>query len=79
MDEGIVERDGKVPANTDGGRIACGHVGGVSGAYGACEIVRQLREEAGDRQIRIKNGRGVMQCIEGHGSMSSVTVFERER
>lgn len=79
VDEGIVERDGKVPANTDGGRIACGHVGGVSGAYGACEIVRQLKEEAGDRQIRIKSGKGVMQCIEGHGSMSSVTVFERER
>ena len=77
VDEGITERDGKVPANVDGGRIACGHVGGVSGAYGACEIVRQLREECGDRQIRVKNGRGVMQCIDGHASMSSVTVFER--
>lgn len=79
VDEGVVERDGKVPANVDGGRIACGHVGGVSGAYGACEIVRQLKEEAGDRQIRVKNGRGVMQCIDGHASMSGVTVFEREK
>lgn len=77
VDEGVTERNGKVPANVDGGRIACGHVGGVSGAYGACEIVRQLREEAGERQIRVKNGRGVMQCIDGHGSMSSVTVLER--
>lgn len=77
VDEGVTERDGKVPANVDGGRIACGHVGGVSGAYGACEIVRQLKEEAGHRQIRIRNGRGVMQCIEGHASLSSVTVFER--
>jgi acetyl-CoA C-acetyltransferase len=79
VDKGIVERDGKVPANVDGGRVACGHVGGVSGAYGVCEIVRQLREEAGDRQIRIKNGRGLMQCIEGQASMSGVTVLERDR
>ncbi|MCL5960779.1 MAG: thiolase family protein, partial [Chloroflexi bacterium] len=58
VDEGVVERNGKLPSNTDGGRVACGHVGGVSGAYGVCEIVRQLREEAGDRQIRINTGRG---------------------
>jgi len=77
VEEGIVAPDGKIPVNTDGGRIACGHVGGVSGAYGACEIVRQLREEAGDRQVRIRNGRGVMQCIEGHASLSAVAVLER--
>ena len=77
IDEGIVERDGKLPSNTDGGRIACGHVGGVSGAYGVCEIVRQLREEAGDRQIRIESGRGLMQCIDGHASLTSVTILER--
>jgi acetyl-CoA acetyltransferase len=79
VDEGVVERGGKVPANLDGGRVACGHVGGVSGAYGACEIVRQLREEAGDRQIPIRNGRGLMQCIEGQASLSGVAIFEREK
>jgi acetyl-CoA acetyltransferase len=77
IDDGAVERDGRIPANTDGGRIACGHVGGVSGAYAACEVVRQLREEAGPRQIRIRNGRGVMQCIEGNAAMHAVAVFER--
>lgn len=77
VDEGVVFRDGALPVNTDGGRIACGHVGGVSGVYAACEIVRQLREESGDRQIKIKNGRGLMQSIEGHASMTSVTIFER--
>ena len=79
VDDGIVNRGGKLPANVDGGRIACGHVRGVSGAYAVCEIVRQLREEAGaDRQIRIKNGRGLMQCIDGHASLTSVSVFQRE-
>ena len=78
IDEGIVERDGKLPANVDGGRIACGHVGGVSGAYAVCEIVRQLREEAGaDRQVKIRNGKGLMQCIDGNGSLSAVAVLER--
>jgi acetyl-CoA C-acetyltransferase len=79
VDEGVVERGGKVPSNLDGGRVACGHVGGVSGAYGVCEIVRQLREEAGDRQIPIKNGRGLMQCIEGQASLTGVAVLERDR
>ena len=79
VDEGIVERGGKVPSNLDGGRVACGHVGGVSGAYGICEIVRQLREEAGERQISIRNGRGLMQCIEGQASLSAVAILEREK
>jgi acetyl-CoA C-acetyltransferase len=77
VDEGMVERNGKIPSNTDGGRIACGHVGGVSGAYAVCEIVRQLREEASDRQIKIDSGRGLMQCIDGHASLNSVAIFER--
>lgn len=29
VDEGVIDRNGKVPANVDGGRIACGHVGSV--------------------------------------------------
>lgn len=77
VDEGIVERTGKLPSNIDGGRMACGHVGGVSGAYAVCEIVRQLREEAGERQVKIKNGKGLMQCIDGHASLNCVAIFER--
>jgi len=78
VDEGVVERNGKLPVNVDGGRIACGHVGGVSGAYAVCEIVRQLREEVGgERQVRIKSGRGLMQCIDGNASNNCVAVFQR--
>lgn len=77
VDQGIVVRGGKVPANLDGGRIACGHVGGVSGAYAACKVVEQLREEAGPRQTKLRHGRGLVQAIDGHGSMNGVAVLER--
>jgi acetyl-CoA acetyltransferase len=77
VDEGVVMRGGKVPSNLDGGRIACGHVGGVSAAYAACKVVEQLREEAGARQTRIRSGKGLVQAIDGHGSMNGVAILER--
>lgn len=77
VDEGVVMRGGKVPANLDGGRIACGHVGGVSAAYAACKVVEQLREEAGARQTPIRSGKGLVQAIDGHGSMNGVAVLQR--
>ena len=76
VSEGIVERDGALPVNVDGGRIACGHADAGSGAYAACEIVRQLREEAGERQVAIRRGKAILQCIDGYASSSSVTVLE---
>jgi acetyl-CoA C-acetyltransferase len=78
LDEGVVMRGGKLPSNLDGGRIACGHVGGVSAAYAVCELVRQLREEAGpQRQTRIRHGKALVQAIDGHGSMNGVAVLQR--
>jgi acetyl-CoA C-acetyltransferase len=77
VEEGVVMRGGKVPANLDGGRIACGHVGGVSAAYAACKVVEQLREEAGARQTKIRSGKGLVQAIDGHGSMNGVAVLQR--
>ena len=78
VDEGVVALGGRLPCNVDGGRIGCGHAGGVSGAYAACEIVRQLRETAGDRQVPLRTGRALLQCMDSHGAMSSVSVFSRE-
>jgi len=78
VDEGVVMRGGKVPSNLDGGRIACGHVGGVSAAYATAKIVEQLREEAGPRQTRLRSGRGLVQAIDGHGSMNGVAILQRE-
>lgn len=78
LDEGDFSAGGRVPVNIDGGRIACGHAPGVSALYAAGEIVRQLREEAGPRQVAVRNGRGVLQCVDSHGGMNSVAVFERK-
>jgi acetyl-CoA acetyltransferase len=49
--DGATEIDGPLPVNTDGGLIANGEPIGASGLRQTHEIVRQLRGEAGDRQV----------------------------
>jgi acetyl-CoA C-acetyltransferase len=49
--DGATEITGPLPVNTDGGLIANGEPIGASGMRQVHEIVRQLRGEAGDRQV----------------------------
>ncbi|MGE2730959.1 thiolase family protein [Mycolicibacterium vaccae] len=49
--EGATEIGGAMPVNTDGGLLANGEPIGASGLRQIHEIVRQLRGQAGDRQI----------------------------
>ena len=49
--DGQTEITGSMPVNTDGGLIANGEPIGASGLRQIHEIVRQLRGEAGDRQV----------------------------
>jgi len=49
--DGATEIDGPMPVNTDGGLIANGEPIGASGLRQIHELVRQLRGEAGDRQV----------------------------
>ncbi|MFQ6059943.1 MAG: thiolase domain-containing protein [Thermoplasmata archaeon] len=51
IDEGQTYRDGKIPVNVDGGLKAKGHPVGATGASMAVEAVKQLRGEAGKRQV----------------------------
>ena len=49
--DGATEIHGAIPVNTDGGLIANGEPIGASGLRQIHELVRQLRGEAGDRQV----------------------------
>ncbi|MDT5096026.1 MAG: hypothetical protein QOH60_5389 [Mycobacterium sp.] len=49
--DGATEIHGAMPVNTDGGLIANGEPIGASGLRQVHELVRQLRGEAGDRQV----------------------------
>jgi acetyl-CoA C-acetyltransferase len=49
--DGATEISGAMPINTDGGLIANGEPIGASGLRQIHELVRQLRGEAGDRQV----------------------------
>ena len=50
-EEGVTALDGDLPVNTSGGLKACGHPVGATGIKQVCEVVQQLRGEAGARQV----------------------------
>lgn len=50
--EGKTEIDGKIPVNTDGGLVGRGHPIGATGGAQIVELIRQLRGDAGRRQVK---------------------------
>ena len=69
--------EGKIPVNPSGGLKANGHPVGATGVAQAIEIVKQLRGEAGERQL--KDPRiGLAQNMGGSGGSTVVHIFERE-
>ena len=76
VEDGLTSLHGKIPINTSGGLKAKGHPVGATGVAQAIEIVKQLREEAGPRQV--KGARvGLTQNMGGSGGSSIVHIFER--
>ncbi len=72
--------DGKLPVNTDGGLKAKGHPVGVSGLAMVVELFKQMREEAGERQVKKKDlDLGLTHSVGAHGNTVSVNIFERRR
>lgn len=73
----ITYLEGKIPVNTSGGLKAKGHPVGATGVAQVIEIVRQLRGEAGERQIK-RPRIGMAQNMGGSGGSSVVHIFERK-
>ncbi len=77
VEEGLTSMGGKFPVNPSGGLKAKGHPVGATGVAQAVEIVKQLRGEAGERQIQGAR-RGLAQNMGGSGGSSVVHIFETE-
>jgi acetyl-CoA acetyltransferase len=70
---------GSLPLNTGGGQLSCGQSGAGGGMIGLTEAVRQLRGEAGERQVAgarrgLVSGYGMVGY--GHGLSTSAMVLE---
>jgi acetyl-CoA C-acetyltransferase len=68
---------GRIPVNVDGGLKSKGHPIGATGVSMAIEITKQLRGEAGERQV--KNAEiGLAHNVGGTGQVVAVHIFRRD-
>ena len=72
--EGHTALDGERPVNTSGGLKAKGHPVGATGVGQICDVVLQLRGEAGERQVA-RHEIGLAQNLGGSGASCVVTVM----
>jgi acetyl-CoA C-acetyltransferase len=77
IDEGQTYVGGTLPVNTDGGLKAGGHPVGATGVKQVIELVKQLRGEAGDRQVKEAEV-GLAQNVGGSGATVVVTILGRD-
>jgi len=72
---GLTAIDGKIPVNASGGLKSKGHPVGATGAAQIVEIVKQLRGNAGQRQV--KNAKiGMTQNMGGSGGSTVTHIME---
>jgi len=74
-EEGVTALDGDLPVNTSGGLKACGHPVGATGIKQICEVVQQLRGEAGKRQVPDAEI-GMTHNVGGTGATVAVHILE---
>lgn len=76
-EDGVTARDGAKPINTSGGLKAKGHPVGASGVGQAVEIWKQMRGEAGERQVKGDLPLALTHNVGATGSTCVVHVYER--
>jgi acetyl-CoA C-acetyltransferase len=74
VSDGATEIGGPMPVNTDGGLIANGEPIGASGLRQMHELVRQLRGEAGDRQVAGSPRVGFAQVYGSPGTAAATII-----
>ena len=78
VSDGLTRLDGPKPINTSGGLKCKGHPVGATGVSQLLEVWKQLRNEAGERQIPNKNLRiGAAHNLGGTGGTCTFTILER--
>lgn len=75
--EGLTERNGPKPVNTSGGLKAKGHPVGASGAAQVVEVWKQMRGEAGQRQVALNVDLALTHNVGGTGQTCVVHIYER--
>lgn len=78
VEEGLTRLDGPMPINTSGGLKCKGHPVGATGLAQLYEVWKQLRGEAGERQVPKKDLRiGAAHNLGGTGGTCSFNILER--
>jgi acetyl-CoA C-acetyltransferase len=76
-EEGLTARHGPRPVNTSGGLKSKGHPVGASGAAQVVEVWKQMRGEAGERQVARDVDLALTHNVGGTGQTCVVHIFER--
>lgn len=71
---GATRRNGEKPVNASGGLKSKGHPVGATGVAQICDVVQQIRCEAGDRQLT-RHEIGLAQNLGGSGATCVVSIL----
>lgn len=72
--EGRTRRDGQMPINASGGLKSKGHPVGATGVAQICDLLQQIRCEAGPRQLA-RHSIGLAQNLGGSGASCVVSIL----